>query len=381
MRNLKFNSCAVSSALIKNIDRNKKVILDAAFDTRACSRKDNEDDLEKSIEFLKNIKSSDSNRLNLKPKGDILMILSFNEPLLMSIVPIFNALLAGNKVVLRPSSKCKALVRLIWNSEILEILDKGSLIIKDFDYADLDIEVQGMSAVYFFGSLKNAKSVYLSCAKNFVQFFPELEASDLAVFDRVDVLGKIQKFTRNFIKDIEDHDGKMCQKLGGLLVHKSTYDLLITSLICNFGFREISEEYLLSNLDLNPQLLADVVESRPKRLFYNGSVLLVDKPERVSDLYVSAYFEKVAWLDVFLNYHELIDVLDKRVFRLGLSISSEDPKFINNLIQDTQFSRYTINRRHTPISSDTGWGGIWPTGSGGYEDWLVHFSNLSCIIR
>src|SRR6185295_15567951 len=57
------------------------------------------------MEYLLHSEVQAERNILFRPKGRVLIGLSANEPLIVSVVPIVAALLAGNSVVVRPSSK------------------------------------------------------------------------------------------------------------------------------------------------------------------------------------------------------------------------------------------------------------------------------------
>ena len=83
----------------------------------------------------------------------------------------------------------------------------------------------------------------------------------------------------------------------------------------------------------------------------------------------------VLWISVFESREELVQILNFRKFFLGLNIQSEDGDFSDYIINNTKFTRYTINTSHANIRPKEGWGGSWPSGFSGYKSWLEHFSD------
>jgi acyl-CoA reductase-like NAD-dependent aldehyde dehydrogenase len=102
---------------------------------------------------------------------------------------------------------------------------------------------------------------------------------------------------------------------------------------------------------------------------------LVVNPSSECDFILNAYFLPTLWIMPYKNEQELLKIVNNRKFYLGLNIIAKDRKFINRVVENTNFSRYTINCRHIDIKSSEGWGGNWPTGYSGYKNWLYHFSN------
>ena len=167
--------------LRNRLEVNKNSYLKMSQASTGNSNNDALTDLNASLSFLDNFDVENIPK-KIKPKGKIFVILSFNEPLLLSIVPIVSALVVGNEVYVKPSSKNYDLFTDIW-SDLIETLTLPMHIIR-IPIEQIEDCVQKVNAVYFFGSYKNAKSVYLLCAKHFVEFFPEVETADCKIYIR-----------------------------------------------------------------------------------------------------------------------------------------------------------------------------------------------------
>ena len=64
----------------------------------------------------------------LKPKGKICLLLSYNEPFIMNIIPVLNAVIAGNDVTVRPSSLASQFASDIWEYVFGKIPDLRQLL-------------------------------------------------------------------------------------------------------------------------------------------------------------------------------------------------------------------------------------------------------------
>lgn len=92
-------------------------------------------------------------------------------------------------------------------------------------------------------------------------------------------------------------------------------------------------------------------------------------------------FLPVLWVSFFDSKDKLVSLLNNRKFFLGININSHADDFINFIISNTKFTRYTINTSHSNIRSFENWGGSWPTGYNGYKSWLEHFSDKYVVIK
>ncbi len=326
--------------------------------------------------------------INIKPKGKILIILSYNEPFILSIIPVLNALVAGNDVILKPSRAAKNFIKIIWQKSGL--LKKYGLKLKIISPKNNEIEdfIKSVQAVYFFGSYEVAKNIAKLCGKYYVEFYPEIEASDVKIFNKNS--SNIKKDALLTIKESFTHSGQSCQRIQGIFVHKDLYDNYVKILqqefikLCNSKNlnKFINSSYIFSREKLFKSLLLDITQSKPEEIIkINDLPLLVIKPKINSEFTKNAYFLPVLWIAPFNCTKKLIKILNLRKFFLGINIQSNDIRFINEIINNTKFTRHTINTSHTNIRLKEGWGGSWPSGFRGYKSWLEHFSNNYVVIN
>ena len=319
---------------------------------------------------------------NLKPKGKVFLILSFNEPFILSVVPIMNALVAGNELIIKPSGKCSSFFKTIWLDLIKELELPIEIIEKPSD-TELKSIISQVECVYFFGSYENAKKLYLTCAELFVEFIPEIETADCGVF-------KFNKASNNFLSKIckdtliqsFSHVGQTCQRISGVFVHEDNFERYQKMIQIEFGrlIKNGIEKLIPNNFQINEsykeRVLSDIHGSKPFEVieFNNFLPKIVVKPDILSDFFKNGYFYPVLWLIPFKNSDELCNHLSSRKFYLGLNVLSDDKKFIDHIINGTKFTRYTINTDHVNVRINEGWGGRWPSGTGGYKNWIEHFS-------
>lgn len=364
----------LARVLLKNISDNSSALIHLSSVATGNSRIDSQTDLDYSINFLKGF---DERLLpsNRKPKGNILVILSYNEPLLLSVIPIFCALAMGNKVTVRPSTKSKDVLNKIWQ---MDYYFGGNLIIDQFAIQDIDNYVAASSAVYFFGSYQNAQKIYQSCAKSFVEFIPEIEAADTKVINDISNENDINRDVLETLDESMTHQGKICQRISGVLIREgTTYDAYLShadAILRKKGYDKFCE------LREESYLESDIASSRPQAIYQRDTRYVVIGPNPKSQLVISGYFAELLWIMPYADDADLLAKLNNRKYFLGLNIKSSNSDWAAWLINATRFSRYTLNKRHCSLDGDTGWGGNWPTGSGGYKSWYDTFSNGYTVI-
>ena len=101
---------------------------------------------------------------------------------------------------------------------------------------------------------------------------------------------------------------------------------------------------------------------------------IVFRPPLNSELYLNGYFYPLLWVQTYKDIQDLIDILNKRRYFLGLNIILKNKPHQKKIIDNTRFTRYTKSFGHELVDTSEGWGGAWPSGSGGYKSWIEHFS-------
>lgn len=320
----------------------------------------------------------------LKPKGNVLIILSYNEPFVLSLVPILNALVAGNNLVVKPSRRSSVFFNRIWiESGLASQLQLSIRVLNAPGELELETTISVMDAVYFFGSFENAKRVSKICAEAFVEFIPEIETADCKVFKYDAIEGEsLRKECHSTLLQSFTHAGQICQRISGVFVSDRIFDQYVEQMINEYDNLLNEGMDVLIPRDFKPNgqyvdlIMSDINKSKPLMIFGSERCFakIVIRPNASSDFVKNGYFYPTIWLIPFSDDSELISHLNSRKFFLGLNICASDVPWIEKLIQATKFTRYTVNVEHVDIGVDEGWGGRWPSGSGGYKSWIEHFS-------
>lgn len=340
------------------------------------------------LEYLENFENDKNNYL-VKPKGNILIITSYNEPLILSIAPVLNALLAGNNVALKPSRRSFLITDAIWRrSGLIEKYNLKLNIIKINQESELENQIKSVVAVYFFGGLNTAKKILKICAEHFVEFIPEIETADCMAIYYKDHNHINSELIQSIFHQSFSHAGQSCQRIHGVYVYQDNFAEFEKILKEKFHIFVNSSEVLKhidknfkANQNIYEELIKDVSNSMSKEvLIQNKRLILVNSPKKDSEYISKAYFFPSLWFVSYESKEELIKYLSARKFRLGLNIQTDDKDFEKDLIVNTNYSRYTINSTHIEVRKGEGWGGMWPSGYFGYKSWLSHFVNSYTIL-
>lgn len=325
----------------------------------------------------------------IKPKGKILIILSYNEPFILNIIPVLNALVTGNDVTLKPTFAARYFAEIIWlQSGLREKYGLKLKIISPNNHLGIKRYIRKVVAVYFFGSYKVARTLAKFCGDNYVEFYPEIETSDIKIFDNG--ASTVRRDAVLTLRESFSHSGQSCQRIQGIIVQKKNYDKYVLALKQEFSKICISENlnkyvgdrYAFVEREQLDVLNREIKRSDPTEIIKKSNLpMLVIGPKSSSEFTRNAYFYPILWINSFSKDEELIKILNSRRYYLGLNIQSNRNDLIEMLVSSTKFTRYTVNVPHIKIRSHEGWGGSWPSGSMGYRNWIEHFTNGYTVIR
>lgn len=320
-----------------------------------------------------------------KPKGKILIMLSYNEPLVMCIDPIMSALIAGNEVYVRPSSVSSDVFHAIWNTALAAVpwLSDRLTIIDTDHQTTLDL-IALVQAVYFFGSQHVAEKIGVECSKHLVEFWPETEGSDFAIYSDNAPLTN-EEFAEYVYNEAFSHSGQMCQRLQGIFVHRSKYEPLkealrsVISTVTPSDFNTPNTQQIKMREAYDQLML-----SYPTASYFPGKQ--VNMPSLVTDIQPDssicqdAFFLPTLWLIPYDSDELLVEEIARRPVQFGSNVWTTDRELIESLAKYTRLTRITVNTQHIDIRHDEGWGGSQPTSFGGSMQWSDKFSNKYNVI-
>lgn len=387
MKNRKSEIQSLCEDLLSWIKKNKDALLVLNSE---CSQ-DTEFWMNKDFDFACSVLGSFYNNnlhslsQKLKPKGKVIIMLSYNEPIIMSIIPILNALVAGNKLTVRPSRRSRNIFNYIWKES--GVINKHKLYLKIWEQDSFpDDELKNTQALYFFGGYKNAKEIALLCSKYFIEFHPLIEAADFKIvnYDNPEVFNKKQDIERTLYEAFS-HSGQSCQRIQGVFVPEKDYKEYSRNMLTIFNKFCYSSEiknYMSESFEVNNEVfksaILDISKSKPEKVIKAPTRLelpiLVFAPNLASTFVKSAYFLPIIWIAKYSTEKELFENIKSRQFHLGINIQSDNEDFISRIISNTNYTRYTVNTDHSRIRPEEGWGGTWPSGYTGYRSWIELFS-------
>lgn len=325
-----------------------------------------------------------------KAKGRVLIILSYNEPLILSTDPVMLALITGNEVTVRPSSASAEVFTLIW-SEAMSIVPwlKDRLTVIDSDKLTAVSLIPAMQAVYFFGSQRVAEKIAAECARHLVEFWPETEGCDFAIYTET---AKIQppKFASYVIDESFSHGGQVCQRIQGVFVHASKYSEVVKSIKKEHAnrLRSAQGEYQHrrpSDVQIAERSrYASLLKLEPTADYVHNGIdnmpSIITDISYQSDLCQKAFFIPTLWIIPYQSNDEIVNIMAQRPLQFGCNLWTKSDHLKRMITERTRYTRITLNTDHLRIREDEGWGGSQPTSYGGYIKWVNRFTNSFAVV-
>jgi len=355
--------------LIQNINKNRVELLELAVSGTGTPVKYHLDDLDYALSFIKDlpkiytkfINNLDRQSLMAKPKGKLLMVLSANEPFIMSFVPVLSALVLGNQVLLKPAG-----VNQKFNQLLVKIYqDSGitGLTLVDIGRDDLAkfLDREQPEAAVWFGSSRVIKAVAPEFASRMIEFIPECEGNDLAYISSH--AGDLNKAAKIVLHSLIRHQGQCCNAIKGILVAETIAEKFDEALL-----KESQKLQGGELMDLKSDFLASGQEPQIEEV----------NNDYKKDLQINPFTVK-QWLTRVAGLETALKISHENPFGIGFTIFSDDPKECAQAEAEVTAARININRDPLKVSYTEPWGGTGLSGYGGARPWLDKFSNRTFL--
>lgn len=335
------------------IDLNREAICKLAVSVSGAPISGYYEDIEYIKKFLSSLKENRqvelSDKYVLMPKGCVLIGVSSNDPIINSTIPIISALRAGNKVVMRPSSKTLELNRLIYGYLMKSGVKASDIWLRYVKKEHTPELVRDADFVYWAGSSKVCRRIAVICSKLNKKFYLESEGKDIAIIDSS--VKDLTKVARILAKDMASHNGERCQTVRGIYAHEKV----------SRPFRGLMIQELMR-----------LRQGRPEDR--DTEVLPSHKKQLISGIRTTRSHGLI-WIKEFKRYPELADRLGEDNYGLALSIfSSRNFNAISkDIIKKVRFSRVNFNKTPGNVSVYDPWGGIKKSGMSGPQPWVNKF--------
>ncbi len=383
---IKFNSALKSfkKLLLKNED----LLVKLATECSNTPIKYHQEDFNNILKFIENslLKKTkeSSSKITLRKKGRILLTLSANEPITITLVSVISALLQGNQVFVNPAKKNSYFVYEIINLLIESGFSKAInyLYIPKTELINY-CNLFKFDAIFWFGSSKVIQKISSQIKHLNIEFIPEAEGNDLGYIGKdvnLDVLIPI------VIKSLLTHNGQVCNALKGIFVNKDIFSKLISQLkneLKNITIGQSSNskvDYCFSQTDFNEKQLDTYIKSvssEKTEIFKlkNPFPLILINPEVNKSLLSKNLFNSTCWLYEVNSLNECLSLCKESPYGLGFTIFSKNKDEIKLAKNNIYTARLNINSDPLDVSPFEPWGGIKLSGIGGVSLWKKKFSN------
>jgi len=234
-----------------------------------------------------------------EPVGVVFTIVPWNFPYLTAVNSIIPAIMAGNAVIMKPSSQTPLTGERLVEAFASAGLPKGLFhsLLLTHDATKKIIQADQVNYVSFTGSVAGGQFVEQAAAGRFIDVGLELGGKDPA-YVRADV--NIDHAVENLVDGVYFNSGQSCCGIERIYVHQDVYDNFVD------GFVSQVKKYKLGNpLDLNTTLgpmvrteLAEKVRNQIQEAVKKGAKTCIDKNQFKEDKPFSPYLSPQVVLEV-----------------------------------------------------------------------------------
>lgn len=354
-------------------------------------------DIEGSRTFLRRLRTLNTilpAKYQYEPKGNILLILSGNEPIITSTILVFSCLFMGNVVYVKPSSKSPSYSRML-----VRQLTKTPLLKKRVHYLLADgaeterlIRAQSFDFVLAFGSRSTNKRVGIICAEEEVEFLPESEGNDWAYVDKISA--PVAEISRTIVDSFTRHNGQMCNALRGVMIHAGVYEKLLLRLKHDFSRLTLGSPLrsdtqigaLIAGTESHAERLVEEAGTHAKEMWRTPAAdhafrpAIIIEPKNISSVFSESVFAPILWIKKVKSHEEAISFFrEKNRHGLGFSVFSKNKKVVDEYKRNIRVGRININAKPLDIGLFDPLGGIRLSGHGGPSHWIEKVTNRKFI--
>jgi acyl-CoA reductase-like NAD-dependent aldehyde dehydrogenase len=331
-----------------------------------------------------------------EPKGNILLILSANEPVIVTTILVFSALFVGNTVFVKPSAKTPSygyfLVKEL--TKIPSLKRRVHYLLTDKKETGRLIRLKSFDFVLSFGSRATSKKLGIICADSEVEFMQESEGNDWAYVDKK--CGSLEKVSKIIVESFIRHNGQMCNSVRGVMAHSSIYDEFVQRLKNRISALTIGSPCLpdssigalILGTSARANALVDDAAAKAGSV-WNFSVknnvvapALILNPDDSSSIVSESIFAPILWVKKVENHLEALSFYNKKnKHGLSFSIFSLDEEVVKTFANRVQAGRININKHPLKPGLLDPLGGVRLSGHGGPSYWVEKLSNRKYVNR
>ncbi len=233
------------------------------------------------------------------PLGTVFSIVPWNYPFLTAVNSIIPALMAGNTVIMKPSSQTPLTAERIFNAAQKAGFPTGvfSYLYLSHEGTEKLIESDSINFVSFTGSVQGGKKISLACSQRFIGLGLELGGKDPA-YVRPDA--DINYSAESLVDGAFFNSGQSCCGIERIYVHEKVYSTFLEA------FVKLVNQYKLGN-PLDPEITlgpmvssksADFVRGQISEALEKGATALIDETQFSECKAGTAYLAPQVLIDV-----------------------------------------------------------------------------------
>jgi len=327
------------------------------------------------------------------PYGNVLIMSPWNYPFMLTILPLVDALAAGNTAIIKPSAYAPQTSNIIekiiaecFKQEYVAVVTGGrkentSLLEQNFDF------------IFFTGSSIVGKEVLRKAAENIVPVCLELGGKSPCI---VDDTAKISLTAKRIVFGKFLNCGQTCVAPDYILCDKKIKEQLVNELV-----KQIHLQY--GKNPLNNEKYGKIINQKHfERLnsLINKNKIIIGGESNLDTLQIApTILDNVSWEDEIMQeeifgpilpiltydkIEEFYSLLANKPKPLALYLFSKNKKNIKNITEKISFGGGCVNDTIIHIAtSEMGFGGVGASGMGSYhgEEGFNTFSHFKSIVN
>ena len=331
--------------------------------------------------------------IQYEPFGSVLIISPWNYPFMLAISPLIGAIAAGNTVVLKPSENSPATSKILFKIISSVFKSDHAVVIEGDAETSQDLLQKKWDYIFFTGSSRIGKIIYLSAAQHLTPVTLELGGKNPCVIDES---VPINLTAKRIVWGKFLNAGQTCVAPDYILVHRTVKDELIKHLIKNiklFYGEEIekSADYARLASDIHFNRLKEMLAN--KKLLFGGKTnsedryiepTLLDEPNLESSVMQEEIFGPILPILSYSSKEEIHRIITNYEKPLALYVFSRKKAFQKYMMTNFAFGGGAINDTVIQITNKKlPFGGIGNSGIGTYhgKHSFELFSHKKSIIK
>jgi len=333
------------------------------------------------------------NRVIPQPLGVVGIIVPWNGPINLSMVPAATALAAGNRVMIKMSENSRHTSKLLKEITPKYFSKNKLVVIEETGGIGIEFSKIPFDLILFTGSVETGKAVMAAASRNLTPVILELGGKSPAVIDPEYPLDKaVQRvvFAKQF------NAGQVCLNVDYLFVHKTQLDEFVRLMklaskgmvpdINHADYTSIIDERSLLRLEESLQDAkakgAEVINLCDQEINHNDRKfplhLVLDA---TPDMLISnrETFGPILMVHTYGSKEEVIHHVNSRQKPLGFYIFSKNKKLVSEYISKVMSGGVTVNDTMLhAFQDDMQFGGVGPSGMGHYHGYegFMSFSKM-----